>query len=192
MRYMRVRRWKLDMGSLHLALCFLVVVTAAGCTVATSRGTPASPSVEILPADARALAYGGTTAEVLQNPDIADKVRALFGPDWMPGTPGGGQLLVPGAQVYFEQGAPVRLLRIGGTDYITVSGCVPGRCDSRHGLLLIEVGGGRLFARLDEGGFVHYYGYGSEGVMRDTAPLIVDSGYRALYPPGSRYPRASS
>jgi hypothetical protein len=192
MRYMRARRWKLHVRSRYVGLCFLAVVTAAGCTVATSRGTPASPSAEILPADARALAYGSTTAEVLQNPEIADKVRVLFGPDWMPGTPGGGQLLLPGAQAYFEQGAPVRMLRIGGTDYIAVSGCVPGRCNSRHALLLIEVGGGRLFARLDEGGFVHYYGYGSEGVMKTTAPLIVDSGFRALYPPGNLYPKARS
>ena len=185
MRYMRGRHWK-------LGLCFLAAVTAAGCTVAAPRGTPPSPSAEILPADARTFAYGSTTAEVLRNPEIADKVRALFGPDWMPGTPGGGQMLVPGAQVYFEQGAPVRMLRIGGTDYIAVSGCVPGRCDSRHVLLLVEVGGGKLFARVDEGGFVHYYGYGSEGVMRDTAQLIADSGFRALYPPDSRYPKARS
>jgi hypothetical protein len=186
MRYMRVRRW-----NRHLALCCLAVVTASGCTIAPPRGTPVSPSAQVLPADARTFAYGGTTAEVLQNPEIAEKVRVLFGPDWTPRTPAGGQL-APGAEAYFQQGAPVRMLRIGGTDYIAVSGCVPAGCDSRHVLLLIEVGGARLFARLDEGGFVHYYGYGSEGVMKDTAPLIVDSGFRALYRSGSEYPRARS
>jgi hypothetical protein len=192
MRYMRVRDWRLRVGNLSVVLCCLALLTAAGCTVAASRGTPPSPTAEVLPADARALAYGATTAEVLRNPEIADKARALFGPDWMPGTPGGGQMLVPGAVVYFEQGGPVRMLRIGGIDYVAVSGCVPGRCDSRQALLLIEVGGERLFARVDEGGFVHYYGYGGEGVMRDTAQVIADSGFRALYPPGSRYRRASS
>lgn len=184
MRDMRVHR-----RNGHVWLCCLALFAAA-CTTAPTRGTLASPSAEILPTDSRAMAYGATTAQVLRNPEMADKVRALFGPDWTPGTPRAGQMLVPGAEAYFEQGATVRLLRIGGTDYIAVSGCVPGSCDSRHALLLIEVGGGRLFARLDEGGFVHYYGYGSEGVMRDTAQLIADSGYRALYPPGSRYQRA--
>ena len=64
-----------------LAVCSVALVTAAGCTVASPRGAPVPPSAEILPTDARTLAYGGTTAEVLQNPAMADKVRALFGPD---------------------------------------------------------------------------------------------------------------
>jgi hypothetical protein len=164
-----------------LGLCCLALLTAAGCTIASSRSIPASPSAEVLPPDARALAYGGTTSEVLKNPEIADKVRVLFGSEW------------PVAAVYFNQGGPVQMVRIGGTDYIAVGGCVPGRCDSRHVLLLIEDGGSRLLARLDEGGLAHYYGYGSEGVMKDTAPRIVDSGYNALYyRSGGAYPRARS
>ena len=93
------------------------------------------------------------------------------------------------AAAYFDQGGPVRMLRIGGTDYIAVTGCMPNSCDTRRVLLLIEDGGSRLFARLDEGGFAHYYGYGSGGVMKDTAPRIVDSGFNALYyRSGSAYP----
>ena len=35
-------------------------------------------------------------------------------------------------------------------------------------------------ARLDEDGFAHYYAYCSEDVIRDTAPLNVDSGLHVL------------
>jgi hypothetical protein len=174
-----------------LLCCLAISLAAAGCTVASPRGTPVPLAAQLLPADARALTYGSTASEVLQNPAIGDKIRALFGPDWMPATSAGGQVAL-GAAAYFDQGGPVGMLRIGGSDYIAVSGCVPATCDSRHMLLLIEDGGSRLLARLDEGGFVHYYGYGSEGVMKDTAPLIVDSGLRALYRSGNPYPSARS
>ena len=181
MRYLRGRR----------LLCCLAFLAAAGCTLAPPPGTPSPLSAQLLPADSRALAYGSTTTEVLQNPLVGDKIRALFGSDWMPATPAGGQLVL-GAAAYFDQGGPVGMLRVGGSDYIAVSGCVAGTCDSRHVLLLIEDGGSRLLARLDEGGFVHYYGYGSEGVMRDTAPPIMDSGLHALYRSGNPYPRSRS
>jgi len=69
---------------------------------------------------------------------------------------------------------------------------MPNSCDTRRVLLLIEEGGSRLFARLDEGGFAHYYGYGSEAALRDTAPTIVDSGFRALYLSGDPYLRTRS
>jgi hypothetical protein len=170
-------------GISYLGICCLALLATAGCTIASSPGTPVPPSAEVLPPDARTLAYGGTTTEVLRNPEMAGKIRLLFGPDWT-----GGQL-TPGATAYFEQGGPVRMLRIGGTDYIAVTGCMPNSCDTRRVLLLIEDGGSRLFARLDEGGFAHYYGYGSGGVMKDTAPRIVDSGFNALYyRSGSAYP----
>lgn len=181
MRHLRTRTW----------LCCLAVLAAAGCTVAPPRGTPVPPHAQVLPADSRALAYGSTIAEVLQNPEVGHKIRALFGPDWMPAVPGRGQLGA-GAAAYFGQGGPVGVVRVGGTDYIAVTGCVPGACDSRRVLLLIEDGGSRLLARLDEGGFVHYYGYGSEGIMKDTAPLVVDSGLRALYRAGNPYPSPRS
>jgi hypothetical protein len=181
MCHLRVRRW----------LCCLAVVTLAGCTIGPPRGAPIPPSAQVLPTDARALAYGSTTAEVLQNPAVSDKIRALFGRDWMPATVAGGPLAL-GAAAYFDQGGPVGMVRVGGRDYIAVSGCVPGICESRHVLLLIETDGSRLLSRLDEGGFVHYYGFGSEGVTKDTAPMIVDSGYRALYGSGKPFPTARS
>jgi hypothetical protein len=181
MRYSRARNW----------LCCLAVVTAAGCTIAPPRGTPVPPDAQVLPADSRALAYGSTAAELLRNPKVGDKIPALFGPDWKPAEPGRGQLAA-GAAAYFDQGGPVGMLRIGGKDYIAVTGCVPNACDSRRVLLLIEDSGTRMLARLDEGGFVHYYGYGSEGIMKDTAPQVVDSGLRALYRAGNPYPSSRS
>lgn len=181
MRHVRARNW----------LCSLAVLAAAGCTVAPPRGTPVPPHAQVLPADSRALAYGSTTAELLRNPEVGDKIPALFGPDWRPAEPGRGQLIA-GAAAYFDQGGPVGVLRVGGTDYIAVTGCVPAACDSRHVLLLIEDGGSRLLARLDDGGFVHYYGYGGEGIVKDTAQLVVDSGLRALYQAGNPYPSSRS
>ena len=44
----------------------------------------------------------------------------------------------------------------------------------------------------DDGGFVHYYGYGSGRTMKETVPLVVDSGLRALYQAGNPYPSSHS
>ena len=162
-----------------LGLGSLALIADTGCTIAPFPGTPMLPAAVILPADARALAYGTTVEEVLQNPDLATKVRGLFGQDWAGVTPESGSRLQPGAETYFERGGPLRMIRIGNADYIAVSSCVPGDCNRRNVLLLIEEGGARLFARLDEGGFVHYYSYG-QGVTRETAALITDSGFHAL------------
>jgi hypothetical protein len=40
-----------------------------------------------------------------------------------------------------------------------------------------------MVARLDDGGFAHYYAYGN--VNRDTAQLVADSGLRALRQAGA-------
>ncbi|MDO8477538.1 MAG: hypothetical protein Q7W02_15320 [Candidatus Rokubacteria bacterium] len=135
-------------------------------------------------------AYGYTVDEVLQNPQVGDKVRDLFGADWAPASQGGGQLS-SGAGAYFGGSGPLRMVRIGGVDYIALTGCAPSACNTHRVLVLIRDGGSELLARLDEGGFAHYYGYGSENVTRNTAPLIVDSGLRALRRGGSPYPGVS-
>ena len=168
-------------------LCSLAVLFAVGCTVAPPPGSPMPPAAEVLPADARALAYGQTVDQVLQNPEVGDKIRALFGPDWMPASQSNGQLAL-GAAAYFRKGGPIRMVRIGGVDYIAVTGCMPSDCDTQRVLLLIRADGSQLLARLDEGGFSHYYGYGSEALTRNTAPLVVDSGLRALKRTGNPYP----
>ena len=172
-------------------LSALAVLLATGCTIAPPPGSPVPPAAELLPGDGRAFAYGHSMNEVLQNPEVASKVRDLFGPDWLPASQGGGQLAL-GAGAYFGGNGPLRMVRIGGADYIALAGCAPGACNTYHVLLLIRDGGSELLARLDEGGFAHYYGYGSDGVTRNTAPLIVDSGLRALWRAGSPYPTVGS
>jgi len=168
-------------------LCFLGVLFAVGCTVAPRPGSPIPPAAEVLPADSRALAYGQTVDQVLQNPEMGAKIRALFGPDWFPAAQSKGQLGL-GAAAYFQKGGPIRMVRVGSVDYIAVTGCVPFDCATQRALLLIRADGAQLLARLDEGGFSHYYGYGSEALTRDTAPLVVDSGLRALRRTGDPYP----
>ena len=59
--------------------CLLLAPVVTGCVVPAS-STP--PAAGVLPADARALAYGRSAGEVLENPELRDKVRALFGGDW--------------------------------------------------------------------------------------------------------------
>ena len=168
-------------------LSSLAMLFVTGCTVAPPPGSPIPPSAELLPGDGRAFAYGYTVGEVLKNPAVADKVRDLFGADWAPAAQGGGQLAL-GADAYFAGNAPLRVVRIGGVDYIALAGCVPSACNTHRVLLLIRDGGSELLARLDEGGFAHYYGYGSVDVTRNRAPLIVDSGLRALRRGGNPYP----
>ena len=160
------------------SLCSLAVIFAYGCTIPPRPGTPVPPAAEVVPVDPRAVAYGSSIEDVLRNPEVGDKVRAMFGPDWS-----GGQLAPPGAAAYFSKGGPPRVVRIGGVDYIGVTGCVPSACDSTRVLLLIREGGSEILARLDEGGFSHYYAYGN--MSRDAAQLIADGGWRAL-------PRASN
>ena len=181
MRYLRRVGW----------LSGLAVLLATGCTIGPPPGSPIPPAAEVLPGDGRVFTYGYTVDEVLQNPEVSHKVRDLFGADWASASQGGGQLAL-GAGAYFGGNGPLRMVRIGGGGYIALTGCAPGACNTHRVLLLIRDGGSELLARLDEGGFTHYYGYGSEGVTRNTAPLIVDSGLRALRRGGSPYPDTGS
>ena len=180
MRYLRRVGW----------LSALTVLLATGCTINPPPGSPIPPAAEMLPGDGRVFVYGHTVDEVLRNPEVGDKVRDLFGADWSPALPGGGQLAL-GAGAYFGGNAPLRMVRVGGVDYIALTGCAPGACNTHRVLLLIRDGGSELLARLDEGGFARYYGYGSEHVTRNTAPLVVDSGLRALRRGGNPYPGMS-
>jgi hypothetical protein len=157
------------------SLAALAVVAAAGCTIPPQPGAPAAPAAEIVPADGRVTMYGTNLDEALRNPEIGGKVRAMFGPDWT-----GGQLAPTGARPYFVGSTPPRRVRIEGADYIAYTGCLPGDCATRPVVLLIREGGEDIIARLDDGGFSHYYTYGNVG--RDAARLIADSGMRALAP----------
>jgi hypothetical protein len=174
-----------------LACLLLTPVVIAGCVVPPS-GSSGPPVAEVLPADARALAYGRSAGEVLENPQIRDKVRALFAADWGPPTPGGIGKLTLAAPQYFELGGPVRMVHIGAADYIAITGCAPQACTSRRGLLLIREGGEQLLARLDDGGFSHHHAYGA-GVVGGPggAVVMLESALRALEraSDGSPFPR---
>jgi hypothetical protein len=154
----------------------LIIVTSGGCVIPSEEA--ASPPAQVHAADARALAYGRTVGEVLQNPEIKDKIRALFGADWAPAAE--GRTTVPqGAAAYFQKSRPLRMVRIGEADYIAIDGCVPSACQTKRGLLLIQEGGAQLLAGLDDGGLSHYYAYGGS-VKADAIQPIVDGARTAL------------
>lgn len=172
------------------AIACLLLAPIAGCVLPPEGSGP--PRAEMLAADARALAYGKSAGEVLDNPQLRDKVRALFGADWAPPTPGGAGKLTMAAPQYFERGGPLRMVHVGDADYIAVTGCSPQACAGRRGLLLIREGGEQLMARLDEGGFSHHYAFGpGETGGANRAAGVLDSAVRELArgAGGDPYPR---
>ena len=171
-------------------LCLLLAPIAAGCVVPPGPGSSTPPEAQVVEADARALAYGRSAGEILENSQLRDKVRALFGADWAPPTPGGVGKLSAAAPEYFELGGPVRMVRVGDANYITVTGCARQACARRRGLLLIREGGEQLMARLDEGGFLHHYAHGP-GAQPAAAVPVLESALGALtrLSDGSPYPR---
>lgn len=173
-------------------VCLLLIPVAAGCVVPPAPGTSGPLAAEVLAADARALAYGRSAREVLENPQLRDKLPALFGADWLPPTPGGVGKLTLAAPQYFELGGPVRMVNVAGVNYISVTGCAPQACAGRRGLLLIREGGEELLARLDDGGFSHHHAYGPGAVGGARgAGVVLESALRALAraSDGSPYPR---
>src|SRR5262245_11524716 len=158
----------------------LMLLLGAGCTFAPPPGGQAVPSsVEVLPADARALQYGSSAPELFNSPQIRDKVRALFGSDWSPAAEGGGRLQY-GAVSYFPGTSAIRMLRIDNQDYVAITGCVPSACNTHRGLVLIRSDGDQLWARLDEGGFSKYYGHGPAMMGAVVSPAFIDSAWRAV------------
>jgi hypothetical protein len=173
--------------------CLLLIPVTGGCVVPPPAGSSGPPVAKVLPADARALVYGRSAGEVLENPQLRDKVRALFGADWAPATPVVGRPTAA-APLYFERGGPVRMVHIGDADYIAITGCSAQACASRRGLLLVREGGEELMARLDEGGFSHNYAYGPGVVGGPSgAAAVLDSALRALEraSDGNPFPRAA-
>ncbi|MFQ5896679.1 MAG: hypothetical protein ACE5JN_00300 [Candidatus Methylomirabilia bacterium] len=113
---------------------------------------------------------------MLGHPQVREKVQALFGPDW---SPEGRRELSAAAPEFFSKSFPIRLLRIRAQDYIGAAGCLPKACLTHRGLLLIRVDGEELLARLDAGGFSHYYGFGLMVRMPQDRALV-DAAWRAL------------
>jgi len=95
------------------ALAALAMAAVAGCTIPPHPGMLVPPAAEVVPVDARVTMYGLTLDEAIRNPAIAERVRAMFGPDWA-----GGQFAPTGARTYFVGNTPPRRIRIGGTNYI--------------------------------------------------------------------------
>jgi hypothetical protein len=173
---------------LNGCLWVLAVLSAAACTIPPAPGSSAALPAQVLPADARALVYGRTVSEVIQSPELRDKIPALFGADWVPASQGRGQVTL-GAAAFFEKGGPLRMVSIAGKDYVAVTGCVASACGTRRVLLLIGEGGSQLLARLDDGVIPHYYAHGSGGVPPPAnASNTVDAGLRALQSLGDAYP----
>ena len=114
------------------SLSVVAVLVFAACVVPASGWTPIPASAVVVPADARALRYGASAPEVLDNPALRDKVRGLFGADWASG-PGRGY----GAPAFFPASSPIRMVRMNGQEYIAITGCVAEACESHRGLLLI-------------------------------------------------------
>ena len=172
-------------------LCALPVFSAAACTIPPAPGSSATPPAQVLPVDARALAYGRTAGDVVQSPELRDKIPALFGADWMPASQGRGQI-ASGAAAFFERGGPPRMVQVAGKDYIAAAGCVATACRTRRVLLLVGEGGSQLLARLDDGAVTHYYSYAIGGGGPADAPAIVDAALLALQSAGDPYPGAGS
>lgn len=169
-------------------LAVLLGASTVGCTIEPPAGTPPPPMAGVLERGPREAAFGRTGEEVVNNPQLRDKIQSLFGQDWTPAAEGRGRIL-KGAAAYLGRTEPPRGVRIGAANYVAVTGCVPAACRTERVLLLIQEGGQGLLARLDEGGFSHYYAYGGTWGLAGSTSQIVDSGLRALERSGDPYPR---
>ncbi|PWU23319.1 MAG: hypothetical protein C5B48_08795 [Candidatus Rokuibacteriota bacterium] len=153
----------------------LVAIAAFLLNSCVVPSTPVAPSAGVVAADARALRYGASAPEIFNNPQMREKLRALFGPDWDPG----GAVAV-GAPAFFPSTSAIRLVNIGDQDYIAITGCVTSACASHRGLLLIRQEGDWLMARLDEGGFSHYYSFGPGATLNTVPQAWIDNAWRAV------------
>jgi len=158
-----------------LPVVLLGTLIVSGCVLSPPAGTLVPPRVEVLAADPRAVRYGAEAAQVFEHPEIRDKVRALFGRDWS----------ADGAPVpaFFSRSSLPQMLRIGGTDYIALAGCMAAACATRRALVLVSADGERLLARVDDGGLTHLYAFGP-GMITLTPEdrLVVESAWRTLEP----------
>jgi hypothetical protein len=176
------------MRSVLLGFTLALGTLATACTIDPPAGTPAPPMAGVLERGPREAAFGRTGEEVINNPQLREKIRSLFGTDWTPTADGHGKL-AKGAAAYFGRTEPPRGVRVGDANYVVVTGCVPASCGSDRVLLLIQEGGEGLLARLDEGGFSHYYAYGGNWGLAGSTAQVVDSALRALARSGDPYPR---
>ena len=173
---------------LGAAVRCLPLLLASACTIDPPAGTPPPPMAGALEPGPRESTFGRTGEEVVNNPQLRDKIRGAFGADWAPAAEGRGKI-VRGGAAYFGRTEPPRGLRIGDKNYIAVTGCVPANCRVDRVLLLIQEGGDAVQARLDEGGFSHYYAYGGDWGAAGSTASTLDAALRALSRAGDPYPR---
>ena len=108
-------------------------------------------------------------------------VGAACGPDWA--LEPGHRLRAP-ASSFFASSDPVQLVRTNDAEYVAVSGCGPAGCRAQRGLLLVRSPDGEnLLARLDEGGFGHYYAYGAGLSMSSAVRALLDRARSAVGAP---------
>jgi hypothetical protein len=162
-----------------LPVVLLGTLIVGGCVLPPPAGTLDPPRVEVLAADPRAVRYGAEAAQAFEHPEIRDKVRALFGRDW---SADGARWLSAPVPAFFSKSSP-QMLRIGGTDYIALVGCMAAACATRRALVLVSADGERLLARVDDGGLTHLYAFGP-GMITLTPEdrAVVESAWRALEP----------
>lgn len=162
-------------ATLQGSLVILAGLLFTACAGSPPMGAPVPPTSGVLTADARALRYGASAPEVFNNHELGDRVRALFGADWSPG----GQIAF-GAPAFFPASSSLRMVRLGDGDYIAITGCVLSSCATHRGLVLIRQDGEHLMARLDEGGFSHYYERGPGASANAVPRSSIDSAWRAV------------
>ena len=175
------------MRRILLALTVFPAVLAWACTLPPPPGTLVPPRVEMLEGAARAVRYGRSAAEILRAPALAESARALFGANWGAAGAGGRGVSVPAPEFFATAAGEPRVLRAGGADWIAVAGCRTGACATHAGVLLVRGDGAVLLARLDDGGFSHYYAFGTGWSATPETRVLIDAAWRALGgPPPSR------
>ena len=173
MRY-RFELWVVAVGMAAVTL------GATACITERSPDLPPPPIVQVDTSDARARQFGATASEILANPALETKVRALFGPDWA--LEPGARLRAPASSFFASADAP-RVVRTNEAEYVAVTGCGPAGCRGQRVLLLVRADGDSLLARLDEGGFGHYYAYGSGASMSPANRALLDRAREAVETP---------
>lgn len=157
-----------------------VALVATACVTPRSADSPVPPVVQVDSTDSRARQFGASASEVLTNPSLDAKIRALFGPDWA--LEPGARLRAP-ASAFFASADPPRMVRTNEAEYVAVTGCGPAGCRGQRVLMLVRADGEHLLARLDEGGFSHYYTYGAGPGMSPAIRALLDRARGAVETP---------
>jgi len=149
----------------------LLALSLAGCTTSSSP----RPAVQLgAPVSGE---FGDSAQAAIEHPALRDEVQALFARDWeQPSAAAGPSRPAP---QFFANGSRPRAVRIDGQEYVGVVGCAAPGCTAGQGLLLVTPDRSRLLARLDEGGFSHYYARGTGLQIDESTRALLDAAWRA-------------